>query len=124
MEPDMSVTPGASAIPAWLLTGIAIILSASVGWLDFHATEVQPAVLLLLVITGALSFAAPNNAWLWALIMGLSVEGTYLVASAMGMTPRDPMTPAAGGLLALIPAAIGAACGAGARAALRSGLAR
>jgi len=114
----MSATSRLDAIPAWRVIAIAVILSASVGWLDFHATEVQPAVFLILVITAGLSFAAPNSAWLWALIMGLSVEGTYLVALSAGLDPQFP-TPPAAGLLALIPAAIGAACGRGARVALR-----
>jgi len=111
-------------VPLWLLVPGALALAALVGWLDFHSDEVQPAVLLILVITAALSFAAPTKAWLWALIMGLSVEATYLVALSAGLVPRAPMTPVAGGLLALIPAAIGAASGVGVRFASRSALTR
>lgn len=114
----------ASRAPLWMLIPIAIALSAFVGWLDFNASEVQPAVLLLLVITAGLSYVDPGTAWLWALIMGLSVQGTHIVASMLGLVQRYPMTPAAGGLLALIPAAIGAACGFAARTAFSPRLSR
>jgi hypothetical protein len=90
---------------------IAVALSTLVGWLDFHASEVQPAVLLLMLITAGLAYVEPSRAWLWALIMGLSVQTTHVIASSLGITQRYPMTPAYGGLVALIPAAIGAACG-------------
>src|SRR5205085_1157626 len=100
----------------------AVCLSALVGWLDYHADEVQGTVLLLIVITGALSFAAPSRAWIIALIMGLSVSGAWIVGRALGIPPTYPMSAPASSLIALIPAAVGGACGAAARVALTSAL--
>ena len=104
-------------VPLWLVVSATVCLAAIVGWLDFHADEVQGTVLLLLIFTSMLSFAAPRAAWVIALIMGLSVETTYLIARGMGLSPAAPMSPPAGGLIALIPSAIGAAVG----VALRKG---
>ena len=105
-------------VPLWMVIPAAVSLSAIVGWLDFHADEVQGTVLLLIVLTAMLSFAAPRSAWLIGLIMGLSVEVTHFVAKWMGIPQTFPMQPEMGGLLALIPAAIGAGIG----YALRRGL--
>ena len=115
----MSSVAAASAqrVSLWMMVAVAVALSAFIGWLDFHASEVQPAVLLLLLITGVLSYLDPSRAWLWVLILGLSVQTTHIIATAFGITQRYPMTPAYGGLVALIPAAIGAACGFAARTA-------
>ena len=108
-------------VPLWLIVPSAICLSALVGWIDYHASEVQGTVIVLIVITAALSFAAPNCAWISALIMGLSIGGTYVVRhNLMGISPTYPMPHPLSSLIALIPAAIGAGGGVAARGALRS----
>jgi hypothetical protein len=112
------------SVPLWLIIPIAVALSATIGWLDYHAGEVQGTVLVLLVVTGVLAFAAPNAAWIVALIMGLSVSGTYLVGRTLNIPPTYPVSAPWSTLIALIPAAIGAACGAAARVALRTALPR
>ena len=110
----------ARSLPLWVLLPTTVCLSAVVGWLDYHASEVQGTVLVLLVISAALSFAAPTRAWMVAVIMGLSVSGTYVVGRILGTAPVYPIPVPASTLIALIPAAIGAACGAGARLAIRT----
>lgn len=115
-------TPPDRAVPFPLILVCAICLSALVGWLDYHADEVQGTVLVLIVITGALSFAAPARAWIIALIMGLSVAGAYVVGKLIGVRPVYPMPVPLSSLVALIPAAIGAAAGASVRLAIRSRL--
>lgn len=122
MIPTMTALT-ARTIPLWMLVPITILLSAMVGYLDYHADEVQGAVLLLIILTGGLAFASPSYAWLVALIMGLSIAGTYVVANSMGLSPVYPMTHPISSLIALIPAAIGAASGAGARVGLFRGVA-
>jgi hypothetical protein len=111
-------------LPIWLIVPIAVSLAAIVGWLDYHASEVQGTVLVIIVITAILSFAAPSHAWISALIMGLSIGGTYVVARAMGIPPTYPVNTPWSTLIALIPAAIGAGCGVAARVALRTALTR
>ena len=98
--------------PLWLIVVLCAIVAPFIGWVDFHQTEVQPAVLLLLVFSAAISWLRPRAAWLVALFLGLSIIVTYFVAHALGKSPAAPMTPAIGGLVALIPASIGAAIGA------------
>ena len=120
----MIETSAPRAGPLWLIIPSAVCLSALVGWLDYHADEVQGTVLLLIVITGALSFAAPSRAWIIALIMGLSIAASYLVGRGLGLSPTHPMPVPASSLIALIPAAIGAGCGLAARVAVRSALTR
>ncbi len=102
-------------MPPWPLVPITILLSALIGWADYHASEVQGTVLLLIVITGALAFASPRYAWLVGFIMGLSIAATYVAGRLTGFAPVYPLPHPLSTLLALIPAAIGAACGAGAR---------
>lgn len=119
MRPTLS-----GAMAFWLLIPIAVLLSGLIGWADYHASEVQGTVLLLIVITGALAFASPSHAWLVGLIMGLSVAGTYVVGKWLGFSPVDPIPHPMSTLIALIPAAIGAACGAAARVGLRSAQSR
>jgi hypothetical protein len=98
--------------PLWVIVLLCVLVAPAIGWLDFHATEVQPAVLLLLVFSAAIAYLQPRYARVVALMLGLSIVETYFVAEAMGKTPAAPMVPRYGGLVALIPASIGAAAGA------------
>jgi hypothetical protein len=83
-----------------LAPGLALALvDASPGWDDTGVSAV--AVLLGTAVFGA---ARPARAWLWALAVGLWIP-------AMGITLHH--NPAA--LVALVPAALGAYAGAGAR---------
>src|SRR2546430_15180876 len=108
------------AMPLWLLVPIAVLLSGLVGWADYHASEVQGTVLVLILITGALAFSSPSYAWLVGLIMGLSIAGTFVVGRWLGFSPVYPIPHPVSTLIALIPAAVGAAGGAAARIGLRS----
>ena len=98
--------------PLWIILPLCAITAALIGWIDFHATEVQPAVLLLLVCGAAIAWLQPRYAWIVALMLGLSIVVTYFVGEALGLSPAAPMTPKYGGLVALIPASVGAAAGA------------
>ena len=96
----------------WTTVLLCVIAAPLIGVMDYHATEVQPAVQLLLVCSGAISWLQPRYAWLVALMLGLSIVETHFVGAAMGKTPVTPSASPLGGLLALIPATIGAAVGA------------
>ena len=98
--------------PLWLIVLLCLIVAPLIGWLDFHASEVQPAVALLLVASAVIAWLQPRYAWIVALMLGLSIIETHFVAEAMGKAPVTPSTPRIGALLALIPASIGAAAGA------------
>jgi len=101
-------------IPLWLVVLLCVIVGPVIGIIDFRATEVQPAVLLLLVGSAIISWLQPKYAWLVALMLGLSIVETHFVALAIGKAP--PSATALPTLLALIPACIGALTGAGLRA--------
>jgi hypothetical protein len=98
--------------PLWLIVLLCAIVAPCIGWLDFHQTEAQPAVLLLLVSSAVIAWLQPRYAWIAALMLGLSIVETQFVAEALGKTPVTPSVPRAAALLALIPATIGAAAGA------------
>lgn len=98
--------------PLWLIVLLCVIVAPFIGWLDFHQTEVQPAVLLLLVCSGVIAWLQPRYAWVVALMLGLSIVETEFIAQILGKTPASPSIPRVAALLALIPASIGAAAGA------------
>lgn len=92
--------------------GLTLVFGCIIGYLNLHNNEVQPAVLAILVFTALLSFLQPRRAWLWAILLGLSVMLSYFIAEAIGYhaPPPDPNIFAT--LIALIPACIGATLGA------------
>jgi hypothetical protein len=100
------------SLPLWLVIALSIAAAALIGWFDQHAEEVQGTVLLLLIVAAALAFAAPRYAWIAVLILGISPQGAAVVSHLLGIPPRFPMSPSYGGLLALIPAGLGAGIGA------------
>jgi hypothetical protein len=98
--------------PLWVIVLLSVVAAPIIGVMDYRATEVQPAVLLLLVCSAAVSWLQPRYAWLVALMLGLSIVETHFVGAATGKTPVTSSSSPLGGLLALIPASIGAAVGA------------
>ena len=94
--------------PLWVIVLLCVIIGPFIGWFDFHQSEVQPAVLLLLVCSAALAWLRPGAAWLVALLLGLSIVETHFVAGVLGAIPKTPYGgPPYAGLIALIPASIG-----------------
>src|SRR5438445_108144 len=92
---------------------VAVALGAVIGWLDLHASEVQGAVLLMLMCAFGMGLAAPERAWRWGVLIGLGVPVVHVVASACGYRPPHPPQPNdLATLLALIPGLIGASVGA------------
>jgi hypothetical protein len=98
---------------AWVCLIIALAGGIFAGWVDFNNDEPQAAVLVILVITLLLGLIQPRLAWLWAIIVALSLPAVYLVATNLGYQPVSPPSPGwYASLLALIPAFIGAYAGA------------
>ena len=98
----------------WLYP-LALCLGALTGYLDLHASEVQPIVLLLLLFTATLGFAQPRHAWRWGMILGLSICCTHVAAHLLGYKTYPIQPNVLASLLALIPSFIGAYVGAGIR---------
>ena len=107
------------------LTWVCLILALTggifAGWVDFNNDEPQAAVLVILVVTFILGLIQPRKAWLWAIIVALSLPAVYLFARSLGYQPFSPPSPGwYASLLALIPAFIGAYAGALGRVILSS----
>ncbi len=104
------------------LVAIACLIALSVGifsvYVDQHNSEPQAAALVLLMGTGLLGLAFPHRAWRWALLAGLCIPLFGLLATMMHLPGAGVPEPGwYGGLIALIPAFIGAYCGWAARQA-------
>ncbi len=96
--------------------GLALAAGLITGWIDFHATEVLPAVACVLLFGGLLGLGRPGKAWLWAVILATALPVFYLVSMALGFSPADGPQPGIYALfIVVIPALIGAYGGALAR---------
>ena len=100
------------------LAGLCIAIGGlGIGYLDFHASEVQPIVGLILIFSFSLGATRPAGAWKWVLCAGGGIPAVHLLGSAIGVHPNYPVQPNVGAtFLALIPAAIGVYLGVGIRA--------
>jgi hypothetical protein len=97
----------------WICLILALTGGIFAGWVDFNNNEPQAAVLVILMATFLLGLIEPRLAWLWAIIVALSLPSVYLVATNLGYQPVSPPSPGwYASLLALIPAFIGAYSGA------------
>lgn len=95
---------------------LAIILGTFTGWADFNNDEPQSAVIFLLVFGFIVGALHPKRAWLWGLILGLSIPAVYLIAIGIGYQPAEPPEPGwYASLIGLIPAFLGTYAGVSAR---------
>ena len=104
-------TGGSMRNKTTLVIGLAILGSLFTGYIDSHASEVQATLMVMLPITFVLGFIQPKQAWLWALIVGLSVPLSYLVVLITGAHYSNPPPNGFTTLIALVPAFIGTYCG-------------
>lgn len=103
-----------------ILSGVcliaAVVLGLCAGWVDFHNNEPQPAALLLLIFGFLLGCIQPRSAWRWGILLGMGLPATYIIAHSFGLKPVEPLQPnVLAGLLAILPATIGAYVGAAIR---------
>lgn len=103
-----------------LLLPLALLVAAGTGWIDRHAEEVQPAVLLLVVATAAFSFLDSRRAYLWWFVLGLSIPGTHLWVRLTGTPLPYEVDNFASTFVALLPAGFGALLGLGSRSMVRA----
>lgn len=96
---------------------LLVLVAAVVGWLNYHTSDdVQPVAAGLLLGGFGFSFWRPRLAWLFVVVLWLAVPLSSVVADANnyhpGLTKPHPIYET---LIALIPTALGAAAGVGAR---------
>lgn len=106
-----------TALLRWFVWGLLALTAVLLGWLNYHATDDVQAVAMGLLLAGfGFSFWRPRLAWLFVLVLWLAIPLSGVVADANnyrpGVTHAHPLYET---LIALIPAAIGALLGAGAR---------
>lgn len=99
--------------PAAVLTALA--LGAFAVSVDLHNDEPQAAALILVIGGGVLGLLAPHGAWRWAILLGLAIPVGDFLGPRLGLSSVAPQPFNAGAFVALIPAAIGTAIGAGLR---------
>ncbi len=69
--------------PIWPLA-LGLAVAVPLGYLDFHAKEVQGIVAVILVLSVGFSAVWPRRAWAWLLLFGGSVPAWHLTNSALG----------------------------------------
>jgi hypothetical protein len=97
-----SMTPPRSAYVA------ALLAAAICGVIDLLVAPTQLAPAIIVICTFMLSLAYPRQAWQWALIVGLGVPLTHMIASEFGYMNRHRPANLYLTYLALVPAFIGA----------------
>jgi hypothetical protein len=110
---DREVTnrPTGTILPLLLATATGAFAVS----VDLHNSEVQAAVLVLVVGGFLLGLAWPGGAWRWALVLGLSILVGDTLALQLHLVARDPEPVNWTALVALIPAFIGTYAGVGVR---------
>ena len=95
----------------------ALICGVVISFIDSRSDAVQVAALLVAVTTFIFGTLHARQAWVYALIIGLSIIVFHTITSIAGWTASNSTDTvhAFAGLIALIPAFIGAYCGAGLR---------
>jgi hypothetical protein len=123
---DFLVASSREHLAAGTLKALLVVICAAsagllIGYLDFHAGEVQPIVALELVCAFLLGLMMPVGPWKWVLCVGGGIPAVHVVGQWLGLHPAYPVMPnVSATFLALIPAAIGAYAGAGIRALAKS----
>lgn len=95
----------------------ALICGAIISFIDSRSDAVQAAALLILATTFIFGLLHARRAWAYALIIGLSIVAMETLTTLTGWPAHIGPQPtfAYSGLIALLPAFIGAYSGAGLR---------
>jgi len=105
-----------TALRRWSAWGLLALIAALIGWLNYHATDdVQAVAAGLLLAAFGFSYWRPRWAWLFVLVLWLAIPLSSVVADANNYGTGVHPHPLYETLIALIPTAIGALLGAGAR---------
>jgi hypothetical protein len=96
---------------------LLVLVAAVLGWLNYHSSDdVQPVAAGLLLAGFGFSFWRPRLAWLFVAVLWLAIPISGVVADANnyhpGLAKAHPLYET---LVALIPTALGAIAGVGAR---------
>ncbi|MBE7556370.1 MAG: hypothetical protein HS126_35405 [Anaerolineales bacterium] len=65
---------------------LALAAGLLIGYVDLHNDEVWAALILLLLVTFIFGLLNPEQAWQWALLVGVGLPLVYLAALLAGST--------------------------------------
>jgi hypothetical protein len=73
---------------------VALLIAVFLGYVNLHNDEVQAPLLVLLLSSFLLGYTRPGQAWVWALIVGLGIPLSSLLALMIGVSyPCRPGHP-------------------------------
>ncbi len=91
---------------------LTVAFGIIISYIDLHNDDVQPAVMLLLIFSFILGYKDPPRAWLYSILLALSIISGYLFSKQIGMVPKGPPPDnILWTFLALIPAFAGGYAG-------------
>jgi hypothetical protein len=89
----------------------AMICGCLAAYVDFHATEVQ-AILLIILLSGfTLGWAVPKRAWRWAVLIAVWLPATHMVVFALQKAEPAQRHPYFSRFMTLLPALVFALLG-------------
>jgi len=90
----------------------AILAGGAAAYVDFHATEVQATLLVLIAMNFVLGWAAPKKAWHRALIVAIILPAVHVAAYALGRVDANHGHPYVSRLMIFFPAFLASVLGA------------
>ena len=94
----------ASETSSILVAFAAVVCGCYATYVDFHASEVQATLLILLVTSFALGCIKPRRAWLSAMIIAVFLPGIHVFLFAVRSSKTGQGHPYLSRLMMLIPA--------------------
>jgi hypothetical protein len=94
----------ASETSSILVAFAAVVCGCCAAYVDFHASEVQATLLVLLVSSFALGCIKPRRAWLPALIIAALLPGVHVIVFAFRTSETSQGHPYLSRLMMLLPA--------------------
>lgn len=112
---------GGWRVRRWLPWLLLVLVDVVIGWLNYHASDdVQPVAAALIVAGFGFVLWRPRWAWFFIPALWLAIPASSIAGYATNYHPGIPKpAPLYETVVALIPTALGAAAGAGARWAFR-----
>ena len=95
-----------------LVAFAAVACGCCAAYIDFHASEVQATLLVLLASSFALGCIKPRRAWFSALIIAVLLPGVHIIVFALRSSETSQGHPYLSRLMMLLPALVGSFVGA------------
>jgi hypothetical protein len=94
------------------LSALAIVCGCVISYIDFHASEVQATLLVILVCNSLLGFFWPKRAWRQALLVGVCLPAIHVIAFSFSDRALWEWRPYLSRLMILAPSVTASVIGA------------